>query len=126
MLEGALAWHREQLTQFAAQLVIYRRGEFAVEIAAVFGARNAPADYAANTLRVETQTQDFILPAVGLVLDGLQVKPERNDVIEVTAGLVTETYRVLPLADGSAWEWDNDYRQLLIVHTKQICEEADE
>lgn len=126
LLADALAWHREQLETHASQTVVYRRGEFQAEIAVTYGSRNSAAEYAANTLRVETQQRDFLIAASSLVIDGEQTTPRGGlDQIEVTENGVTRIYRVLALADGPAWDWDNDYRQLMVVHTKAVGESTE-
>ncbi len=123
MLAEALQWHREQLETHASQTVVYRRGEFQASIPVTYGSRNSAAEFSANTIRVEMQQRDFIIAATALVLDGEQVTPLAGDEIEVTEGDVTLTYRALALAEGPCWEFDNDYRKLLIVHTKLVCED---
>lgn len=126
MLAEALEWHKQQLETHASQTVVYRRGEFQASVAVTYGSRNAAAEFSANTIRVETQQRDFVISAASLVLDGVVVTPLAGDEIEVTEGETTLTYRVLALAEGPAWEYDNDYRQLIVIHTKLICEDDED
>lgn len=123
--EAALEWHRDQLGTAASKTVTYRRGEFEADISVTYGSRNAAEEYHANTIRVGTQIRDFIIAPENLILDGTVTAPMSGDTVEVVDGTTTLTYRVLPLSEGPAWEWDNDYRKLMVLHTKLICEEQE-
>lgn len=125
MLATALQWHREQLEEHAAQTVTYRRGAFSVELPVTFGSRAATAELAANSLRVEVEQRDFIIPADKLILDGVLTKPCDRDEVELNEDGERRIYRLLPVPDGQAWEYDNDYRKLIVLHTKLICETED-
>lgn len=122
---AALEWHRDQLGLAAASTVTYRRGEFQSDISVTFGSRNAAEEYHANTIRVGTQIRDFIIAPENLIIDGAATEPLSGDEVEVVDGETTLTYRVLALAEGPAWEWDNDYRKLMVVHTKLIGEDQE-
>lgn len=125
MLSEALDWHRDMLGTNASQTVTYRRGEFESEISVTFGSRNASEEYHANTVRVGVQIRDFIIAPENLILDGAVMEPMDGDEVEVVDGETTLTYRVLGLSEGPAWEWDNDYRKLMVVHAKLMCEEQE-
>lgn len=124
--EAALEWHRDQLATSASKTVTYRRGEFQSDVVVTYGSRNASEEYHANTIRVGTQIRDFIIALERLILDGAVTEPMSGDEIEVVDGDTTLTYRVLPLTEGPAWEWDNDYRKLMVIHAKLVCETQDE
>lgn len=122
LLADGIDWHREQLEAHASQTVVYRRGEFQSSVPVTFGSRNSAAEFSANTIRVEMQQRDFIIPVDELVIDGTAVTPCAGDEIDVTDGDDTLTYRVLGQTDSPSWEYDNDYRKLYIVHTLLVCE----
>ena len=124
--EAALEWHRDQLGTAASKTVTYRRGEFESEISVTLGGRNAPAEYAANTVRVESELQDFIIDPREIVLDGYETLPVAGDTITLTSSRSSSTYRVLPLTENGCFDWDSKYEKLLTVHTKLMCDEDED
>lgn len=108
----------------AGAQVIYRRDAAWVTIKnAVRGASRYETD-SGDGLKLETVSEDFLIGASSLTLNGSTVEPKAGDTIEQELGGKRLTFEVMsPGGDEPAWRYSDAGRTQLRVHTKLMKEE---
>lgn len=117
ILERGSNWLEDQRVAHASRSVEYQRSESSVEVPASIGRTVFEIDGGVGILE-RTESRDFLVPAVSLVLDGTQTLPERGDRIRETIGTVTFTYEVMAPGKEPPWRYSDAYRRTLRIHTK--------
>jgi hypothetical protein len=116
LLQSASTWISGQLKEHVSQTVTFRRGTQTVSVQATIG----------NTLfeshgelgpSVQIKTRDYLIETDDLVLGGVAVLPQRDDIIVDASG---DEYTILPTDDGVYWRDSDPYRVRIRVHTKQV------
>lgn len=99
--------------------VTYQRGAASVAIDAAEGKSQITLPASDNTLTV-IESQDFLITAADLVLDGILVLPQRNDKILKTINGQVQTYQVLDLKGAPSYYFSDANNTALRIHTKLI------
>ena len=123
ILERGSNWLEDQRVAHASRPVIYQRGESTVEVPASIGRTEFEIDNGVGILE-RTESRDFLVPAVSLVLNDTQTLPKRGDRIRETIGTVTFTYEVMAPGKEPPWRYSDAYRRTLRIHTKLIGTET--
>lgn len=123
MLQSGLSWLGSMLKQHASRQVEYRRGAQSVLLSAVVGRTSLEISDDLGGVRTEYTDRDYLIVAADLVLGGVAVEPQRDDVIADGTTGVTQLYEVRMPGNAPPWRWSDPYRQVLRIHTKLIGEE---
>ena len=123
ILERGSNWLEDQRVAHASRPVEYQRGESTVEVPASIGRTEFEIDNGVGILE-RTESRDFLVPAVSLVLNDTQTLPKRGDRIRETIGTVTFTYEVMAPGKEPPWRYSDAYRRTLRIHTKLIGTET--
>ena len=119
LLETGSNWLQSQRTKHATREVIYQRGVDSVPVQATIGRTIFEVDNGHGVLE-RSESRDYLVLAVDLVLAGSPVLPERGDRIRETDGGTTYVYEVMSPGKEPHWRWSDPYRKTLRIHTKQI------
>lgn len=119
LLEWASNWLEDRRTQHATRIVTYRRGLDSATVNASIGQTEFEVDDGFGVLQ-KTESRDFLILAVELVLAGATVLPERGDRIEETVGTTTYVYEVMAPGNAPPWRYSDPYRKTLRIHTKLV------
>lgn len=99
--------------------VIYRRGGSDIPDLPVTKAIGRHELLDASGSLIQVQTQDFVIVAASLVLDGSPITPARGDKIIETRSDGDHTYEPYFLPDESCWKWSDSHQQTLRLHTQE-------
>ncbi|MBK8916316.1 MAG: hypothetical protein IPM64_17265 [Phycisphaerales bacterium] len=104
--------------QSMSGVVTYRRGSAEVSVSAARGvSRFDTIDDSGGVLAVTSE--DFLVSASDLVLDGNVTTPMRGDVIEAEEGGRTRQYAVLPPTGSTpCWRWADGFRYTIRIHAR--------
>lgn len=120
LFKKAQIWlHREQ-TRHLSQTLTYCRGDASVAICATIGRTNHELVDTSGLL-TNVQSQDYLILADDLELDGEIVEPRAGD--QIIEGDLSEGGRVYELmnpAGGTVWRWCDNYQTRRRVFTKFI------
>jgi hypothetical protein len=99
--------------------VVYVRGVESVEVQATVGRTEFDVDDGTGAT-IHTQSRDYLITAIDLMLGGDVTLPKRGDVIREAQGTSVFVHEVVAPGDEPAWRYSDPYRHTLRVHTKQI------
>jgi len=123
ILQQASDWLEAKRTRFATRPVVYRRGEATVEVLATIGRTVFETDNGYGVVE-RTESRDFLISAVDLVLAGLETLPQRGDRIRETQGATTFVYEVMAPGQQPHWRYSDPGRRTLRIHTKHVDTEV--
>lgn len=117
LLKTGAAWLAGKLKSHASQDVIYRRGDLECTLAATLGSMLLrTSDGRGNSKTVKTD-RDFIFTAADLV--GIDLPPQRGDLIDLPVGDVTERYELLPYGhEEPVFQWADPDETMVRCHGK--------
>lgn len=112
LLDKAVAGVFKQTRRVSGVAVTYTRGAATLALTAI----PARGEHTLNVGEVSTifQTRDYLILAEELIFSGVATLPARGDTI--TEGGVTRD--VLSISGSPGWEYTDQTRQLIRVHTK--------
>jgi len=116
LLGNVSDWLRSQRRSHAAVTVTYRRGDHSVSLLATRGETKIESQ--ANDIILHSEQSDWIIDAADLVLNEIQVAPQRNDTIEQEIEGVTRVYQVIPLGSENCWRWHDRLQTEYRIHTR--------
>jgi len=119
LLQKAMSWLEGQRHKHRTVGVTYCRGLFTVRLAATIG-RTVFETQDGRGIIEKTETRDFLVRGVDLVLDGSGALPKRGDRIRETGEDKLYIYEVMAPGKEPEWRWSDPYRQTLRIHTKQV------
>jgi hypothetical protein len=120
LLAQGAAWLEDQRHKHLSRTVVYQRGAESVELAATIGSTQfEQADEYAAVRR--TESRDYLVRAVDLVIAGEQALPKAGDRIRESEGGVTYVYEVMAPGGEPPWRYSDPYRQTLRIHTKYVA-----
>ena len=120
ILEAGQQWLAGQLNEHASRLVSYERGNQTVLVKATLGRSLLKLDDGLGNVRVEWTDADFLIRAEDLVLAGIQVVPERGDVIRAQIGIENVVFEVMAPGSEPPWRYADPSRVMLRIHAKQV------
>ena len=123
MLKTGSDWLETQRQAFATRTVTYTRGEAQVDVSASIGKTLFEVD-AGSFVAERIESRDYLIFSADLVLDEVQVLPERGDRIRETDGEVVYVYEVLAPGSEPHFRFSDPYRKTLRVHTKLVDTEV--
>jgi hypothetical protein len=118
MLDNAAAWLEGVREKHMSETVLYVRGSASVELLATIG-RSDHELLTADGLMEMVRSDDFLVPAEGMVLDGARIVPARGDRIHRTVDGATRLHEVLAPGGKPCYVAEN-LGNTLRVHTKRI------
>ncbi len=121
--QGAKFLNDQQHAHMSDEVVYRREGFDDLPINARVG--RTESDSINNSgMVVQHRERDFIIQTTDLMFDGLLTKPRRGDVIVETAVDGTQQhYDIIPSNDESVWEWADEHRYSIRIHTKYLKSE---
>ncbi len=123
VLDTGLAWLDAQRHRHMSGPIRYRRGSLSVDVLASVGHTVFRIDDGYGRL-LRTESRDYLVRAVDLVLDGSPILPQYGDEVHETREGVTYRYEVLAPAGEPEWRYSDPYRKTLRIHTKFMGTEA--
>lgn len=124
MFRTSSEWLERQRHSIATSDVTYRRGDRSTHIKATFGRTEYQQDDGYGVI-TRSESRDFLVRALDLVLDGFVTLPEVGDLIEDVQCGTTYTYEVLPIgAQQAHYRYSDTFRQTLRIHTKLVADEG--
>lgn len=118
MINVGSAWLEAQRKSFLSRSVTYTRGAYSVSVAASAGKTVFQIDDGYGAI-ISVTSQDFIILAADLILNGVVVVPQRGDKIVDTQGGVL-TYEVCAPGKEPDWRYSDNYQRSLRIHSKLI------
>ncbi len=115
MLQVGLDWLEAQRREHLSRTVTYRRGFSSVDVPATVGATPFQADDGSGAV-IEQEIRDYLVAAADLVLDGVQVQPERGDEIVDAA----RVYAVMDLGPEPHYRTADPSGRTVRIHTKLV------
>ncbi|MEM6503895.1 MAG: hypothetical protein AAF711_00360 [Planctomycetota bacterium] len=120
LLEQSAAWLADQRDTHLSSSVTYQRGGDSVHVPATTGQTVFRFDDAAGGT-VRFVSQDFLIRAGDLVINGEAIEPRRGDQIIETANGKVYTHEVMPFGnDEPEWRYSDPQRTTYRIHTKLI------
>lgn len=123
LLQQASDWLEATRNRFATRPVVYGRGAATVEVLATIGRTVFETDNGYGVVE-RTESRDFLISAVDLVLAGLETLPQRGDRIRETQGTTTFVYEVMAPGKEPHWRYSDPGRRTLRIHTKHVDTEV--
>jgi hypothetical protein len=120
LIANRMEWLAAKRRERCTSIITYRRGRHVAEVLASVGKtefERADGDGYAIT----SQSRDFLITAVDLVLNNQCVRPEAGDQISETVGDTVYVHEVTcPDQNEGAWGWADSFHRVLRIHTKQV------
>ena len=111
------------LKDFAGQLVSYRRGDASAGLTAVHSRRDYELTDGVGGVEMFS-SDDWLLAAADLVLDGSQVTPDEGDRIRQTIGQIVYIFEVMGRPGWPHFNFCDTAGVRLRIHTRLIGQEA--
>jgi len=73
---------------------------------------------------IRVYARDFCTKTSNLVLSGVQIVPERGDLIKMTIDDYTFTFKVLDIPEEGPYRYDDDAHYSIRIHTIEVLKEA--
>jgi len=118
ILQDAATWLAGKQKSFLAQTITYTRGNDSVEITAMAAKSTYQVDNGHGIIE-EVTLQDFIIDAADLIIDDIEILPQRDDIIEWGVAGVATRFLVCGMPGVPPFQRDA-YRGRLRIHTKEI------
>src|SRR4051794_36949689 len=119
LLREGSAWLQRQQTRFAAQTVTFLRGDSSVSLTAQIGRTEFQLDNG-NGLFTATESRDYLVRACDLMLDDIEVVPQKGDRFIEGDLADGNVFEVLNPAGGDLWRWSDPERTRYRIHTKFV------
>lgn len=125
MLQKGAAWLAGKLRDHVSREVVYVRGagqsgEIRRTMPATVGRTRYEVTDELGGVRLEYTDRDFLIVTEEFRAGGLLEEPQEGDRVEEAVGGATLVYEVAPPPGRTAWRYDDPYRTMIRVHTKQI------
>jgi hypothetical protein len=119
VLEQGSQWLSDQIDQYAASSVLYRRGSLTVPVQAGKGRTTFELTDTSGIL-ISIESRDFLISAANLLLDDIPALPEVGDRIIETVGEELHAYEVSNFGAEQPYRFCDPFRHKLRVHTRYI------
>jgi hypothetical protein len=123
LLEKGSAWLEDQRHTHLTRTVVYQRGSQSVELAATIG-RTVFEQADEYGVVHQTESRDFLVRAMDLVLAGDHILPRVGDQIRESVGDQTFIYEVMMFGQEPQFRYSDPYRKTLRIHTKHVKTES--
>lgn len=123
LLERGAAWLDQQRSRHLTRTVTYLRGTESVDLPATIG-RTVFEQADEYGVIHRTESRDYLITAVDLVLGGAQEQPKAGDRIRETVGEQVFLYEVMAPGGEPPWRYSDAYRRTLRIHTKFVGTES--
>jgi hypothetical protein len=122
MLKDKDAWIAKEHHKSCSSPIVYRRGASNCALNATVEIQNY--DIVREEGAITTwASRDYLFRPQDFFLDGVPAQPRRGDRIEESIGGKKCLYEVMGPGDGPHWEWADEFRNRMRVHTKLVKEE---
>lgn len=98
--------------------ITYRREGDEVKLTATIGSTKVEQEDGEGMV-VERQVRDYLVATAELLLSGVKITPEINDLILEADGSDVHSYRVIPVGEEH-WRWGDPARQTRRIHTQYV------
>ena len=122
LFERASSWLEGMRERHASRSVEYSRDGATVAVPATIGRTVFEIAREYGPLE-KTESRDFLIAAVALVLNGEPILPAGGDRISERIGDQLLVYEVMAPGNEPEWRWSDPYRRTLRIHTKLIATE---
>lgn len=123
VLEQGLSWLEDQRHVHMTRTVTYVRDTpgftYVVDLAATIGKTEFEQVDEFGIVH-KTQSRDFLIRAIDLVIDNAVTLPKAGDRIRETVGATTFVYEVMAPGSEPPWRYSDPYRKTLRIHTKHV------
>jgi hypothetical protein len=120
-LASGQARRAARLKECASDAVKVSAGSLSVEVQATKGRTDFKVDNGMGGFTIVTSDRDYLVTAADLIFAGVVKRPERGWQVRETVGGLVEIYECLPIAKGlPVWQWADEFRVLLRIHTKFV------
>lgn len=119
LLERGAAWLDQQRSRHLTRTVSYLRGTESVDLPTTIG-RTVFEQADEYGVIHRTESRDYLISAVDLVLSGAQEQPKAGDRIRETVGEQVFLYEVMAPGGEPPWRYSDAYRRTLRIHTKFV------
>ena len=118
--QQAVAGAYNSLRAAAGVHVTYHRATAWVRLCAVPGKSDFGATVPEQAAVVEFRSRDYIVRTADLVIGGVQVTPQRGDLVKEEVGDKVHVHEVIRPDDGNGqpWRYSDHGRTAIRVHTK--------
>lgn len=123
LLEKGSTWLEDQRTRHLTRLVTYQRSANSVQIKATVG-RTVFEQADDFGVIQKTESRDFLVLAMDLVLNGERMLPKAGDRIREVQGDQAFVYEVMAPGTEPPFRYSDAYRQTLRIHTKHVATEG--
>ena len=119
VLEQGSQWLSDQIDQYAASSVLYRRGSLTVPVLAGRGRTTFELTDTSGIL-ISIESRDFLISAANLLFDDIPALPEVGDrIIEIIGGEL-HAFEVSNFGVEQPYRFCDPYRHKLRIHTKYV------
>ena len=119
LLDRGAAFLDAQRHQHLSRPVLYRRGTDEKEVQATIGKTEFEQVDEFGIVH-RTQSRDFLVRAIDLVLNNAVTLPKAGDRVRETVGATTFVYEVMAPGSEPPWRYSDAYRKTLRIHTKHV------
>ncbi len=119
VLKDASAWLEGERNKFLVEPVTYERGTDSVILNATRGRTVFEVDDGFGSIE-RWEAKDFLILTADLILNSIEVLPERGHLIKDIVGTLTYIYEVMNPTGEPFFRFSDPWRQTLRIHTKQI------
>ncbi len=123
LLQKGSAWLTEQMQKFAAQPVVYVRGNQSLPVQATIGRTEFDEADAYGVVQ-RVVSRDYLFPASALATLTGSNRPQRGDEVQETRDGVLHRYQVIAPQGEPHWRYADAFQLVLRVHTKLLSEET--
>ena len=119
LLSDANTFLEQQLWQYAARTVSYKRGSSTINVTAVVGATRGRSEDELG-MQWDVITRDYLIRASDLMVNNQEIEPDRGDEIREQANGKTYVYRVGRDGRAPLWEWADTEHRVRRIHTQFV------
>ena len=123
LLEKGSTWLEDQRTRHLTRLVTYQRGTNSVGVKATIGRTLFEQADDFGVIQ-KTESRDFLVLTVDLVLNGERVLPKPGDRVREMQGDQVFIYEVMAPGTEPPFRYSDAYRQTVRIHTKHVATEG--
>jgi hypothetical protein len=118
-MKQAQEFLNKQRNEHMTDMLVYRRGDKTVELAATVGKTIFKVDNG-HGVAVRIESRDYLINAADLILDGAAVEPEKGDEF-IENGMI---YEVSAPAKEPEWRWSDSFHTTYRIHTKYMGKDS--
>ena len=115
LIQEGTDWLASILKTNASQLVTYKRGNFSVDLLVTFGQSDRES-FDEQGFSIRSKITNVVLTAADLVLDGVNVRPQRGDQLIHTIGSKKQTYEVIDVGGTKHYRPSDPYGIMIRVN----------